>query len=408
MPFYYGWIILSVCFLALFASAGIRVSFGSYITAWEHEFGISRTLVTSISFLSFITLAISQPLSGKLSDRYGARTVLTLSTLLVGVSLLLCSIASELWQLTILYGVILSLGLTGCSNITVAAVITRWFTRNRGLAIGLSLSGMAVGQLVVVPLSLYLISGYGWRFTIGGVGAVTLIVFMPLMLFFIRSCPENIGLRPYGELPGVTEQEKNVPSHNKTDEESLWYIFRQRAFWQITIPYFICGFTDIGIMNTHYIPLSQGKGISVGVIAFTFSLVAVSNIFGTVASGHLADRWNRSRLLGVIYGIRSVSFLLLLAADRSWLFVTFAIIYGASEMASIAPVSSLCSHLFRKNSIGMVFGIVSVSHQLGGAIGSLVPGVIYDFTGSYTPVLVLAVLLLGASAMLILRVPDVR
>jgi MFS family permease len=392
----------------LFASFGIRVSFGSYITAWEQEFGISRTLVTSISFLSFITLAIAQPLSGKLNDRHGARTVLTLSMLLIGVSLLLCSLADQLWQLTILYGVLLSLGLTGGSNITVAAVITRWFTSNRGLAIGISLSGMAVGQLAVVPLSLYLISSYGWRYTMGGIGVIVLLVFMPLMLLCVRSAPEDIGLQPYGESFAAPDPGQTPALQTGAGGESIVSLLRQRVFWLITAPYFICGFTDIGLMNTHYIPFSQGKGISVGVIAFSFSLIAVANIFGTIGTGHLADRWNRSRLLAVIYGVRGGSFLLLLVADRPWLFVVFAVIYGMSEMASIAPVSSLCSHVFRKNSIGMVFGLVSVSHQLGGAVGSLVPGIIYDASGSYTPVLIMAMLLLAASGLLVARVPDVR
>lgn len=409
MPFFYGWVVIGVSFLALFASFGIRVSFGSYITSWEQEFGISRTLVTSISFLSFFTLAIAQPLSGKLNDRHGARAVLTLSMLLVGVSLLVCSIANQLWQLAILYGIMLSLGLTGGSNITVSAVVTRWFTSNRGLAIGLSLSGMAVGQLAVVPLSLFLISKYGWRFTIGWTGVIVLIVFMPLMLMFVRSSPEDIGLQSYGASAGATEQERTVSSQEKGDGESAWYLLKQRVFWQITIPYFICGVTDVGLMNTHYIPFAQGKGISVGVIAFTFSLIAVANIFGTIGTGHMADRLNRSRLLAIIYGIRGGSFLLLLlATDRPWLLVIFAIIYGTSEMASIAPVSSLCAHVFRKNSIGTVFGLIAVSHQLGGAIGSLAPGIIYDATGSYTPVFIFAILLLGASGFVVSRVPDVR
>src|SRR5690242_9943327 len=91
LPFFYGWIIVLLGFVVLFASFGIRASFGSYITSWENEFHIGRTLVTSISFLSFITLAIAQPLIGKLNDRFGARIVLTLSMLLVGVSLFLCA-----------------------------------------------------------------------------------------------------------------------------------------------------------------------------------------------------------------------------------------------------------------------------------------------------------------------------
>jgi MFS family permease len=398
-----------VSFLALFATFGIRVSFGSYITSWEHEFGISRTVVTTISFLSFITLAIAQPLCGRLTDRFGARTVLTASMMLIGVSLLLCTVANQLWQLVVLYGVILSLGLTGGSNITVATVITRWFTSNRGLALGLTLSGMAVGQLAVVPLSLFLISHYGWRFTIGALGLGILIIFTPLMFIFIRSGPEDIGLQPYGEQPDAAQLENTAHPQTKEESGSILAVLRQRLFWLIAIPYFICGFSDIGLVNTHYIPFNEGKGIPLGLIAFTFSLIAAFNIFGTIGTGHLADRWSRSRLLALLWLIRGASFLLLLAAaDRPWLLVVFAIVYGATEMATIAPVSSLCAHLFRKNSIGVIFGLVSVSHQLGAAVGSLVPGIIYDATGSYTPVFLLSIVLLGASALVVSRVSDSR
>jgi MFS family permease len=399
---------LGVSFLALFATFGIRVSFGGYITSWEHEFGISRTIVTTISFLSFTTLAIAQPFCGRLTDRYGARTVLTASMLLIGLSLLLCTVANQLWQLAVLYGVILSLGMTGGSNITVAAVITRWFTSNRGLALGLTLSGMAVGQLAVVPLSLYLIAHYGWRFTIGALGLGVLIIFTPLMLIFIRSGPEDIGQQPYGEPSDALQSETTAHPQTKEESGSILAVLRQRLFWLIAIPYFICGFTDIGLVNTHFIPLNEGKGIPLGLIAFTFSLIAVFNIFGTIGTGHLADRWNRSRLLAMIFLIRGASFLILLAADRPWLLVVFAIVYGATEMATIAPVSSLCAHVFRKNSIGVIFGLVSVSHQLGGAIGSLVPGIIYDASGSYTPVFLLSIVLLGAGALIVSRVPDIR
>ena len=403
MPFFYGWVVLGMSFLALFATFGIRVSFGSYITSWEHEFGISRTLVTTISMLSFCVLAVAQPLCGKLTDRFGARSVLTVSMFLVGTALLLCSVAHQLWQLALLYGVVLSLGLTGGSNITWAATVTCWFSANRGLALGLSLSGMAVGQLVVVPLSLYLIAGHGWRFTMGAVGCVILAVFMPLMFLLVRSRPQDLGLMPYGE-PQLAQGEP--ASRQQPEGESVFSILRQRVFWQLTIPYFICGFTDVGLVDTHYIPFAQGKGISMAVIAFTFSLVALFNIVGTIGTGHLADRWHRSRLLAMIYAVRAVSFVLLLASDRPWMLTLFAVVYGATEMASIAPVSSLCAHLFRKNSIGVIFGLVSVSHQLGGALGSLVPGIVYDLTRSYTPVFLLSIVLLAAGALLVSRVPD--
>ncbi len=396
-----------MCFLALFATFGIRVSFGGYITSWEREFGISRTLVTTISLLSFCTLAVAQPLCGKLADRFGARTVLTGSMLTIGAALLLCSMAHQLWQLAILYGLVLSLGLTAGSNITSAATVTGWFSTNRGLALGIALSGMAVGQLVVVPFSLYLIAAHGWRFTMAAVGCSVLVVFMPLMFILVRSRPGDLGLLPYGELPRDGGEDDHAGRRQAgTASGSLFSVLKQRVFWQLTIPYFVCGFTDVGLIDTHYIPFAQGKGVSMAMIAFTFSLIAAFNIAGTIGTGHLSDRWHRSKLLAAIYAIRGASFVILLAGNEPWMLTAFAVIFGATEMASIAPVSTLCAHLFRKNSIGAIYGLVSVSHQMGGALGSLLPGMVYDRTGSYAPVFLLSMLLLAGSALLVSKVPD--
>lgn len=408
--FFYGWFILGLSFLALFSTFGIRGSFGSYVTSWEQEFAISRTAVATISLVSFFILAIAQPTVGRLNDRFGARTVLTGSMLLTGVALLLCSVATQLWQLIILYGVVLSFALTGGSNITATAVITRWFTAKRGFAIGLTMSGMAVGQLMVVPLSLYLISHYNWRFTLGLLGLIMLAVFTPLMAFFVRSKPADVGLQPYGEQADTTAGSKEVHADPAAGagNRSVWTIMRHRAFWQLSIPYFFCGFTDVGLIQTHYIPFAQGKGFSLGIIAFTFSLIALANIAGTIGTGYLADRWNRSRLLAMIYGIRGVTFVFLLTANKPWLLVIFALVYGITEMASITPTSSLCANLFQKYSIGMVFGIVSVSHQLGGAVGSLVPGIIYDSVHSYIPVFILSAITMAISGVIVSRIPDNR
>lgn len=408
--FFYGWVVLATSFLALFATFGIRGSFGGYVTSWEQEFAISRTAVTTISLVSFIIVAFSQPIIGKFNDRFGARAVLTVSMVLAGAALLLCSIATRPWQLVLLYGVAASFAFTGASQITATALMNHWFTAKRGLAMGIATSGMAVGQLTVVPLSLYLISHYNWRFTIGLLGLIVLVLFTPLVAFLIRSKPEDIGLRPYGETSDVVEQEKpaHAGSDAKTESQSVWSILRQRVFWQLTIPYFFCGFTDVGLVNTHYIPFTQGNGFSVGIIAFTFSLIAVANIFGTIGTGYLADRWNRSRLLAFIYFARGLTFLFLLIADKPWMLMVFTFTYGLTEMASIAPTSSICAHIFSKHSFGMLIGVVSISHMLGGAIGSMIPSIIYDSVHSYVPVFILSAVLLTISAVIVSRVPDDR
>lgn len=408
LPFFYGWVILAVSFLALFATFGMRVSFGSYVTSWENEFAISRTAVTTISLISFIVVAISQPLIGKLNDRFGARTVLTGSMLIAGAALLLCSRATSLWQLVFLYGIMMSFALTGASNITATAVITRWFTAKRGLAMGITVSGMAVGQLTIVPLTLYLISQYDWRFTTGLMGFILLVVFTPLMVLGIRSKPSDIGLLPLGETAADAGKELPAVHESETESRTIWAILRQRVFWQLSIPYFICGFTDVGLVDTHFIPLTQGKGFSVGVISLAFSLIAIANIAGTIGTGYLADRLNRSRLLAFIYGVRAATLVLLLFSNQPWILMVFGLVYGITEMASIAPTSSFCAHLFQKYSIGVIFGLVSVSHQLGGAIGSFVPGILYDRTHSYVPVIIISVILLVISAAIVARIPDMQ
>ena len=120
LPFDYAWMILAILFLGLLGSFGARASFGAYITPWEHDFSVDRTVVTSISMLSFIVYAFAQPLAGKLNDHFGGRTVTSVSMLLIGGCLLLSSQATHIWQLFIYYGVGFSLGIAGCSNVTAA------------------------------------------------------------------------------------------------------------------------------------------------------------------------------------------------------------------------------------------------------------------------------------------------
>ena len=122
----------------------------------------------------------------------------------------------------------------------------------------------------------------------------------------------------------------------------------------------------------------------------------------------MSDHFHRSRQLGFIYAIRAGTFVFLLTIKNPWLLIPFAVIYGATEMASIAPTSSLTAQLFDRYSIGTILGFVSISHQIGGALGSWVPGLLFDLTGSYSFVVILSVVLLIGGAILVLRVPEPR
>lgn len=403
----YAWVILGIFFLGLLASHGVRSSFGAYVNPWETDFSVSRTVVTSISTLSFIVYAIAQPLSGKLNDSLGGRIVPSFSLILIGLCFLLSSVASQIWQLFILYGVVLSLGVAGSSNVIVTSILSNWFKEKRGFALGLAVSGMAVGQLIVVPASLFLIENYSWRISLRIIGIIILVAIVPLMVIFVRSKPEELGLRPYGDTSAdndipVKERQAKVPQKTA----SLFSVIKLKSFWKLAAAYFVCGFTDVGIIGTHLIPYTQGKYFNTATVAATLSTIAAFNIIGSIVTGHLSDRYNRSRQLGIIFAVRAATFIFLMSIKSSWLLIPFAVFYGSTEMASIAPANSLAVNLFEKYPIGTIVGLISLSHQLGGAVGSWIPGLIYDISESYVIIFVLSSVLLIAVSLISLSIPE--
>ena len=404
----YSWVILAVLFFGHIVTFGVRASFQAFISPWEQDFSVNRTVITSISMLSLAFFAFGQPFTGKLNDLFGKGIVPTIGIFLIGVSLFLTSKANQIWQIFALYGVGFSIGVACCTYSVVASIIAKWFYKKRGLALGLAMSGMAAGQLILAPTNMFIIERLGWRTAMGAMGIIVAVVGGPLFFFFLRSAPEEKGLQPYGYEESENEPLQNdlvMPEKNKP--LPIYGLFRERAFWFLCIPYFLCGFTDVGIISTHLIPITQEKGFPSSGVALAISLAAAANIAGTIITGHLSDRFNRKRQLAIIYSIRSLTYVFLIFLRQPWLLLPFVLVFGLVEMATIAPTNSLVAQLFDKYSTGVVLGVTALCHQLGGAIGSWIPGLMYDLTGSYTAVLVLAILLLlcGAGMTLRLHVP---
>lgn len=160
---HYAWIIVFATFIALLAVQGVRLSFGAFIIPWEKQFSLDRSQISLISTLSFITYGISQPIIGKLVDIFGARKIILFSTVLVSISITLTKFVNEPWQLFLLYGIFVSLGVGGSSNVAAAVIVTKWFQSKRGLALGIVEAGFGAGQMILVPLSLILIQDLGWK-----------------------------------------------------------------------------------------------------------------------------------------------------------------------------------------------------------------------------------------------------
>ncbi|UFJ39408.1 MFS transporter [Brevibacillus humidisoli] len=400
---HYAWVILAITCLTLLAVQGVRLSFGAFIQPWEEEFSVDRGMISLISMVSFIVYGISQPIMGKLIDRFGVRLILSASTLLIGVSILATYLVTSPWQLLILYGVLASIGVGGASNVAATVAVTNWFHAKRGLAFGIMEAGVGGGQMILVPASLFLIAWFGWKYTVIVLGLMLVVLVLPILLL-LRNHPEEKGLQPLGGYS--SEETDNNDSKDQQHSLPVGALLWNRNFWFLLLPFFICGVTTTGLMDTHLIPYSHDHGFSTEVTGAAVSTLAAFNIVGILLSGVLADRWSCRKILCFLYAVRALSIVILLYShDPMWL-LGFAILFGLVDFATVAPTQMLATTYFQRYSIGMMMGWLFLSHQLGSALGAYIPGVLYNYTNSYNLSFYASILLLIGASLLNWLLPE--
>jgi sugar phosphate permease len=248
-----------------------------------------------------------------------------------------------------------------------------------------------------------LIHYFDWRITHIILGIFLMVIIFPVVLFFLRNQPNEKGMEPLGGLQkevhaGNLEQEATTES-----KASLGSIFRKRTFWFVMLPFAICGFTTTGLMDTHLIPFASYCGFSPAITSAAVSILAGFNIAGILLSGVIADRWSSRKLLVLLYFVRALSIVLLLFISDPILLLVFAALFGIVDFSTVAPTQVLTAQYFKNYSLGFIVGCLSLSHQIGSALGAYVPGVLYSKTGNYEIAFYVAIIILiGASLMNVL------
>nr|BBH87448.1 putative MFS-type transporter YbfB [Thermosporothrix sp. COM3] len=406
LPIHYAWILLFLCFLGLLMVQGVRLSFGAFVQPWERSFATNRETISLISMVSFVFYGLSQPLVGRLADLYGLRIVFPAGVFLVGGSLIATTFASSPLHLVLLFGGMGSIGFGATSYVAVSAAITRWFHTRRGIAFGVMEAGVSAGQLVLVPVALFAVTTWGWQRFLFWVGLLLCLIVCPLLYFCLRSSPAEIGMRPYGEVQ--PEEQEAVTSTEKGSPLPWWRILATWPFWGLALPFFVCGVTTTGLMDTHLISYAHDHGFSTATVGVAVSLLAAFNIIGSLASGPLADIWDGRWMLALFYGVRALSLVLLLNVHHPFLLLLFSVIFGLVDFATVAPTQTLASHYFPSGAAGFVFGLLSLFHQLGSALGAYLPGLLYDWTGSYILVFSGAIALLVLATVINILLPPFK
>lgn len=394
---YYGWIIVAVSFFVAMVTVGSRNAAGVFVIPMSEYFEWNRTTISAAFFVSTLVSGLSQPFMGRLYDVLGGRKVVIGSLIVLGISTILLSLTFNIVFMMIIYGLVLSIAMSGASINTTSALLSRWFQEKRATVLGLSTAGASVGGLLLVPFAAYLLDLTNWQITWLALGIVILVLALP-MAFFLKDDPSEVGLAPDG-LPrqgaNATRIRNRGPAPLEADD---WQAaLRSNPLWQLSAGYFVCGFTT-NILSYHFVAFAEGEGYSRTIAATTFGLMSSLNVVGVILVGLIADKLGRKNLLAGVYGLRGIAYVTLLTLPGSWSIWVFACIAGFSWIATAPLTLSLTADIYGLRNLGTLSGLSFLAHQVGGSISVLLAGIAYDTTGSYdAPFIACAVLLLFAS-----------
>ena len=384
---HYAWVIAILTFLVLLATAGVRAAPGVLILPLETEFGWDRASISLAVAVSILTFGLGAPLAGGLVDRFGPRRVMVGGLLLIVAGLVPLVMLRELWQLHLFWGLVTGIGTGAVSNVLGATVALRWFRAHRGVVLGAFAAAASAGQLIFIPTLAAVTVDQGWRTAIAGTGIALALLLLPVLLL-MRNRPADVGARPYGETDDAAEIAADLAEAQRSTP--LRDAARTRDFWLLAGSFFICGYTSNGLIGTHLIPHAVDHGFTEVTAAGAVALMGTMNIFGTLASGWLTDRYDNRRLLAAYYGFRALSIAALPLIIEVPQLLLFAIVYGLDWIATVPPTANLTARVFGRGSLGTIYGWIFFSHMVGAAIAAFLGGLFRDVFGDYHAIFISA------------------
>ena len=408
---HYGWIIAAVTFLTMLMMSAALGLPGAMMQPLGKEFGWSTGQVSSALALRFALFGLMGPFAAVLMERYGLRAVMCVGLALVGSGMALVTLASQLWQLFIVWSLMLGIG-TGMTALVLGAVVAnRWFVGRRGLVIGMLTASSATGQLAFLPVAAWMIEHWGWRSATVPVffGAIVIAL---LCLLFVRNRPSDIGLLPYGQTPAAAGAAPPPPPAMVMNWRTPFITLREassnKTFWILAGTFFICGLSTNGLVQTHFISLCGDNGMGAIPAASVLAMMGAFDFVGTIMSGWLSDRYDNRKLLFWYYGLRGLSLFWLPHSEFTiYGLGLFAMFYGLDWIATVPPTVKLAGVTFGPQKVGLVFGWIFAAHQLGAATAAYGAGFARTLLLTYSPALYAAgaACLLAAVLVLLIKRP---
>ena len=381
------WLIAGIAFGVLGFSRGLHTSFGVFNVALLDTFGWSRGATAGIFSVVLTVDALLSPATGYLLDHYGTKKICIAGCGALVAGLFLSSRVTALWQLYLCFGLLLAMGFTLTGMVPHIFLISEWFSSKRASAIGVVYAGSGVGIMLLAPLSEWLISHYGWAHTFEIYAAMVLIAMLPVVWLTYSQGPHGHQPRHH---PQNAEDSNRWTAKLALQSLQFWLLFIARIG--------AAGGTTVII--THQVAHVVDAGFTKLLAASIFGMAGITSSFGRVIFGFIADYVSKQAAytLNIAMTVIGVGALMILSdSSQVWLLYVYVLFFGIGFGSRAVIFASLTADIFAGKGFGAILGYSTVAVGVGGALGSYLGGVFYDWTGNYTLSFTLSTLVLVIS-----------
>ena len=380
---FYGWVVVAASALGLLFGAfpivvsSFAIFFGSYV----REFHAGRAAIAFALTIHNFFAAFLAGWIGRLTDRFGARNVILPGLGILGLVLLSAeAIGSRIWQLYVFYAILGAVSST-TTSVPYGVVVSRWFSRRRGLALGLTQAGLGAGAIAVPPLVRLLIASYGWRSAFAIAGGAILLVPMPIIGLFLKEAPQRVRLWPDGELAASA-----APSEIEGQAEGLTWgeIRKTQTFWLMIAAFVLAG-GSVQACVVHIAQLLSDRGAATASATLAVSVVGLALLAGRAGTGFFLDRYFGPRVAMLLFALAALGIAVLCAGPIGALAFVGVFLVGLAFGAELDIIAYLMSRYFGLRSLGTAFGFAFGAFVLAGGLGPLILGFAVDRIGSYRP-----------------------
>ncbi len=404
---FYGWILVAVLLLLVSIGMGTTMYMYSLVAgAIGQEFGASRLALMAGSTGMLLVMGLLSPTLGRMLDRMPSRNLLIISSLVMGLGFIWVAMSTQVWMVIASYILFISIGAAALSLLTAATLLTRWFVRYRGLAIGIAALGTQFGGFFYPPLFAATMEAYDWRIAIGGMGVLIMVAGPLLTLLFVVDRPEHKGLQALGEDPAESTSTHQSESTAAAPRLGWSQLLADRNFWLVVLIAGAGMATNTTLLaNLSLFAVDLGEPVVRG--AFLVSLVALIGVFASPFLGWLCDAINLKLVVAIMTLCQCAACLLFMSAQSYNTLLMGAAFMGVGGGGVFPIFASMVAQIYATRVYGQVLGAATFLNSIIAANAPVMAGWVHDSTGTYGPLLLgLAVfLLLMTAATPLLRVP---